>query len=730
MADGPGARIVDRVGVLVIPDTSKFQPALKKYLARVARSTRLEVGVDLDDAGLARQAKSATAVASKGAKVTATGNLEDGFLSQMQRDVSAAMRQLEADVPLTADGGRLRRDARTKVAEIQASMSQMALEVPLDPEASAAAKADLRKEIAELQVLAKAQKIDVPIGIDSSALSGVAKSAGGLGGAGGMGGPMGIAAVLGLAANAAFLLGGALAALPALLASIAGPIGVIALGWDGIAKAAKEAAPGFAALKDSVSARFAEDLAPVFRELGEALPKLIPSFTALAGALSGAFAEIIGELSSPGGIAKVSGIIDNITKAVQTLSPVLGPMVSTFLDFALVGTKAFADNSPQLLQALEQVTAAFQWLVDSGALAMAVTGFTNMVTLATQLFGGLMILTIGLAIAWQWVMDLAHAFVDFLLPNIGAVTGAVVGFAAGIVTQLGSLPALVTPAILSLTSIVAGGVSAAMRLALSAATLGVQLVVTAIGLLPALALGALSSLGSLVSGVISGAFSLGRVAASAGVSLLVAAIGVLPSLVLSALSSLGSSLSGLASRAMSSMASAMSGGVVGVIGAVAGLGASIVAALAGLPGALFSAGANMISSLASGMTSKLSSVASAAASAASKVKGMFPGSPVKEGPLTSWNYGNGTSGAGRRLIADLAKGMDSQRSAVSSAASRVAGVASSAGTATAAGAGGIGGLSKRELRNVLYGATYAGTAQRGQDDLSRTSGTPRGRTRL
>ena len=54
MANGPGARTVDRVGVLVLPDTSKFQPALRKYLSRASRSARLEVGLDVDDTGLTR----------------------------------------------------------------------------------------------------------------------------------------------------------------------------------------------------------------------------------------------------------------------------------------------------------------------------------------------------------------------------------------------------------------------------------------------------------------------------------------------------------------------------------------------------------------------------------------------------------------------------------------------------------------------------------------------------
>ena len=688
MAGGPGARTVDRVGVLVLPDSSKFQPALKKYLARVSKQERLEVRTELDDSGLARQAKTATEAASKTARVTASGDLSDGFLSQMQRDVAAAMRQIEADVPLTADGERLRREVRTKVAEIQSTISTMAIDVPLDPEAAASSKADLRKEVAELQALAKAQKIDVPLGVDSSAIGGLAKGAGGLGSMGGNigggGGVAAIAAALALAVPLAVLLGSTLAALPALLTSIAVPLGVIALGWDGIAEAAKEAQPGFMALKNAVSMQFAKDLAPVFRELGEALPKLIPSFTALSSALSGAFGEVISSLTSDEGISKISGIIDNITKAVETLLPVLGPMVDTFLDFVLVGTKAFVDNSPQLLSALQGLTAAVQFLVDSGALAGAVSAFTTLVTWSVYLWTAFLTLTVAIAAVWDWLNRLQTAILSTLVAAFSTGVATVRSFVTSVWSIITTLPGLIS--------------------------------------------GALSGLGSLVSGIISGAMSLARSAAVGGVSTIVAAIGALPGLALGVLAGLGSMLSTLASNAMSSMSSAMSGGVGRVVGAVAGLGGSIIMAIAGIPGMLYNAGANMISSLANGMTSRLSSVASAAAAAAAKVKGFFPGSPVKEGPLTSWNHANGTSGAGRRLINDLARGMRSQQGAVASAASRVAGAAAGAGRGDLEMAG-LSGLSKQELLDTLYSATYRGTAQRGRDELGAASTTPTGRRR-
>src|SRR5699024_4081560 len=294
MADGPGARIVDRVGVLVLPDTSKFKPALKKYLERVSRTEKVEVGVDLDASGLARQTKHATSAASKGAKVEASGGLEDGFISQMQRDVRAAMNTIDAEVPLTADGERLRREARAKVAELQSRMASMPLEVPLDPEAGAAARADLKGEVAELQAMAKLNPIEVPLDIDmkdaGKALAGGAAST--LSGGVGMLNPAAIGVALALAVGAATVIGGLLAALPGIIASIAAPIGVMALGWEGISRAASELKEPISYLQSLVSDTFATQLTPVFRELADVLPSLGPALQGLATAVSGGLGEI------------------------------------------------------------------------------------------------------------------------------------------------------------------------------------------------------------------------------------------------------------------------------------------------------------------------------------------------------------------------------------------------------------------------------------------------------
>lgn len=69
---------------------------------------------------------------------------------------------------------------------------------------------------------------------------------------------------------------------------------------------------------------------------------------------------------------------------------------------------------------------------------------------------------------------------------------------------------------------------------------------------------------------------------------------------------------------------------------------------------LTGAGRELIAGLISGVVSKLASLRAAMSKVASTIKGFLPGSPVKTGPLTSWNRGK----AGTRLMELLASGID------------------------------------------------------------------------
>lgn len=100
--------------------------------------------------------------------------------------------------------------------------------------------------------------------------------------------------------------------------------------------------------------------------------------------------------------------------------------------------------------------------------------------------------------------------------------------------------------------------------------------------------------------------------------------------------------------------------------ALSDLGSKIKSVITGID--LYSAGAKLIDSLTGGLSSKIESAVDVVRKGAQKIKDLWPGSPVKSGPLTAWNNGR----AGKRLMALLAKGIESGASEVERAAEMAA----------------------------------------------------------
>lgn len=98
-----------------------------------------------------------------------------------------------------------------------------------------------------------------------------------------------------------------------------------------------------------------------------------------------------------------------------------------------------------------------------------------------------------------------------------------------------------------------------------------------------------------------------------------------------------------------------------------GIPGKIKGALGNAGTMLLNAGKDIIQGLIDGILSKIKDLGGAMGKIGGKIKGFLPGSPVKEGPLTSWNNG----AAGRRLIDLLALGLEDTRP-VATAMTRVA----------------------------------------------------------
>ena len=120
--------------------------------------------------------------------------------------------------------------------------------------------------------------------------------------------------------------------------------------------------------------------------------------------------------------------------------------------------------------------------------------------------------------------------------------------------------------------------------------------------------------------------------------------------------------------AMSQMQSAVSTGISQVVSLMASLPGRVVGAVGNLGSLLVGAGSSLVQGLINGITSRIGDAMAAARNLASAVAGAFPGSPVKYGPLRSWNYG----GAGKRLAGLLVRGLDESSGDVRAATERIA----------------------------------------------------------
>lgn len=129
---------------------------------------------------------------------------------------------------------------------------------------------------------------------------------------------------------------------------------------------------------------------------------------------------------------------------------------------------------------------------------------------------------------------------------------------------------------------------------------------------------------------------------------------------------------------------------------VRGIPGRIVSALGSVGSILYNAGRELIQGLINGITSMVPNVGSAMSGIASKIRGFLPGSPVKEGPLVSWNNG----GAGRRLGGLLVDGLNASQADVARATANLARRAEVESRVK------VGSAIARERGGFLAGATY------------------------
>jgi phage-related protein len=310
-------------------------------------------------------------------------------------------RQVNLKVPVNAEGERLRAQV---AAQIRAVESTLRAEIPVDPEGAAEFR---RKLAAQVAVAEKTVKANIRVDVDRGALgrllsfassgtqtfgklagsaaemgSAVTKAASsGAGAMGGLTGSIGqgvvqLAGMLALGvlllpllagiAGAVLAVGGAITAgiggLPVLLTAALAPIAAVALGFDGIKRAAAPLRDEVESLRGALSNTFERTMGPVFERLQGVFPVLQAGMVGVAEATSRFAGGLVDVITSEAGLQNIKAALAG---------------VGVFLNAALPGARA-------LLEALLN-TAATQPLYailgeTVGGLSERLAGFLNHVT--------------------------------------------------------------------------------------------------------------------------------------------------------------------------------------------------------------------------------------------------------------------------------------------------------------------------------------------------------------
>lgn len=341
---------------------------------------------------------------------------------------------------------------------------------------------------AELDALTRRREIDVDVNTETLTRGVAAATSGGIRGFSRMGA---------IIAAVTVAVGALAVALPAMLASIAAPIGAIALGFEGIKKAAEALIEPFAQLRDVVSQTFADTLTPHMERAAKLFPALERGFSRVAEAVSGMFGEIVDSLGFASAVGRLDAIFNNIALALDRLAPAVGPFVDSLLLLTEAGTKAFADFAPVLADLTIRFNEFLAMAQSTGLLANAMSALGA----TFALVAGTIAFVVGATIALFGALGLAASAISKLPGTIASAWksvrsttssawGAVQSTVSGAVSAVRSAVSSAWSRVRSITS----SAWSAVQSTISRAVSGISSVIRKI---PSNVRSGLSSLGSI-----------------------------------------------------------------------------------------------------------------------------------------------------------------------------------------------------------------------------------------
>lgn len=230
-------------------------------------------------------------------------------------------------------------------------------------------------------------------------------------------------AVLVLLAPALALIATLLAGLPSLLFLAGAGFAAIALGMDGIGKAAEVFGPSIESLKAALSDTFAAGLTPVFEQLNSIFPTLERGLVRVAEGLISLAQGFTDVVTSSRGMEQIEVFLSNTGKFFDQITPGIRAFTDTLLTLASEGSKLFGELAIVFNTFNASFNTMIQQAVATGTFEKAIKGLAQVTSVLldvfTQLFGA------GLQAMTQLagpISDLFSTFGDALVALMPALT--------------------------------------------------------------------------------------------------------------------------------------------------------------------------------------------------------------------------------------------------------------------------------------------------------------------
>ena len=454
---GPGGKETGRVSVKVVPDMSGFAKKVKAYLRKLDKELEVRVKVKVDD----KTVKDAVKNVAKDVQQAFGKN--DGFdLSNLFKDMDLgpterAFARIAMGLGSMADrAGRLKKSIGESVDAMKgfgrATLNVRRHVFGLGPVFRGLAggvrrirsdglyRTFIRTSDAAINLTKNVTKVGKSVsrlGLKGAlapitgAVRGFAKLAAGAGKAAGSILGMSRAllitvGVLGIAAPLVGLIAGLLAGLPSLAVAGGAAIAAIALGFDGIKKAAKVLKPEVEKLKASLSATFEKGLTPVFKQLAKVFPVLEKGLNQVAVGLISMAQGFTDVVTSSEGLSQIKQTLANTGQFFKDLTPFVKDFTGAFLTLATEGSKSFDILSGTLNKFAADFKAMVNRVAADGTLREAFVGLgkitDSLLSLFTKLFeAGLRVLPQIAGPFSAFIDSLANALVA-IMPALGIIS--------------------------------------------------------------------------------------------------------------------------------------------------------------------------------------------------------------------------------------------------------------------------------------------------------------------